>query len=247
MSAVAASIAAAESEVSSEYELLRSSRRKTLSIQVRDGQVVVRAPLRVSQAAIDAFVRSRSGWISKHRQRQQQELATLGVRIEQGGKVPWQGEMLGLHWQRGASSRVEPVGDHLQLTGFQVTLSHRIRRTEADVVSDQLKGWFIQQAERRLKPRTLELAQITGLQPTAVEIGNWRGRWGQCSSRGEVKLNWRLLQLAPQLQDYVIVHELCHLKHMNHGPQFHALLQHHCAEHPHLHTETQRYTPWLKW
>ncbi|GAA0687100.1 SprT family zinc-dependent metalloprotease [Marinobacterium maritimum] len=224
------------------YQLLRSARRKTLAIQVRDGQVVVRAPVRASSATIEAFIRSRAGWIREHQQRQLHAIDTLGIRLEQGGAVPWQGEMLRLDWQRGGASEVGQ-----DCSRFLVTLSHRIRRVEVDAVRDQLKRWFMQQSEMRLKTRIHELAGETGLMPSAVAIGSWRGRWGQCSSKGEVGLNWRLLQLTPALQDYVILHELCHLRHMNHGREFHALLRWHCPAHPRLHAEMQRYTPWLKW
>ncbi len=224
------------------YQLLRSARRKTLAIQVRDGEVRVRAPVRASQASIEAFVRSRADWIRRHQQRQRHEINTLGVRLAQGGMLPWQGEMQSLNWQRGAVSRVEHEPGQ-----FLVTLSHRIRRAEVDAVADQLKRWYLQQGEVLLGSRARVLAEHTGLLPEVVAIGSWRGRWGQCSSRGEVSLNWRLLQLPPELQDYVILHELCHLRHMNHGRQFHALLQRHCAAHPRLHAEIQRYTSWLKW
>ncbi len=224
------------------YQLLRSSRRKTMAIQVRDGQVVVRAPVRASRSVIEAFVRSRADWIRRHQQRQQDEIESLGVRLQQGGAVPWQGEMLGLSWRRGASSHVVQAEDR-----FLVTLSHRVRRAEADAVAEQLKRWYARQAEVRLTARAHQLSARTGLIPSEIGIGSWRARWGQCSSRGEVKLNWRLLHLSPVLQDYVILHELCHLRHMHHGAEFHALLQRCCPSHPRLHREMQRYTPWLKW
>lgn len=228
--------------MSTDYRLLRSSRRKTVSIQVKEGQVVVRAPERASVDAIDVFVRSRADWIAKHQRRQQHEMETLGVRLEQGGSLPWKGEMLSLQWQRGASGRVEQTPEALK-----VTLSHRVRRAEALAVAEQLKLWFRRQAGSRLVPRAHELAEQTGLMPARIDIGSWSGRWGQCSSLGEVKLNWRLLQLRPELQDYVILHELCHLRHMNHGPEFHALLRQHCQDHPQWRRDMQRYTAWLRW
>ncbi|MBA4502061.1 M48 family metallopeptidase [Marinobacterium marinum] len=225
-----------------DYQLLRSARRKTLAIQVRDGQVVVRAPISATRAAIEGFVQSKADWIGLHRQRQQREIEQLGVQVRQGGSVPWRGQMLELYWQRGEASGVRQTTD-----GFQVTLSSRVRRDECQVVTEQLQRWFQEQAEACLPARTQALAVRTGLQPSSTSIGSWRGRWGQCSRSGEVKLNWRLLQLAPALQDYVIVHELCHLRYMHHGPEFHELLQHHCPEHPRLNTEMRRFTPWLTW
>lgn len=224
------------------YQLLRSRRRNTLAIQVREGQVIVRAPIRVSQSSIDAFVRSRQAWIRQHLQRQQQAMDELGVRIEQGGCIPWQGQMLSLTWHRGHPGTVVLMDDEVH-----VQLSPRVRREEAEAVASSLKDWFRQQAQGRLTVRARELAALTGLVPASVDIGSWRARWGQCSSLGEVKLNWRLLQLRPVLQDYVILHELCHLRHMHHGAEFQRLLTRHCTEHIRLRSEMARYTPWLNW
>lgn len=225
-----------------EYQSLLSARRKTLSIQVRDGQVIVRAPERASQAVVEAFVQSRREWIHRHQQRQQNEIEALRICLHQGGAVPWNGEMLALNWKRGSASGVERgVGS------IHVTLSHRVRRNETDAVAEQLRRWFSSQAEELLIARTHEISARTGLVPTEIGIGNWRGRWGQCSSRGEVKLNWRLLHLPAELQDYVILHELCHLRYLNHGPSFHALMLQHCKEHRNLYRKMQRYTSWLRW
>ncbi|PSL13247.1 hypothetical protein CLV44_11385 [Marinobacterium halophilum] len=224
------------------YQLLRSPRRKTVSIQVKAGEVIVRAPTRAGLAMIDTFVQSRKTWIQRHLQRQQHELERLGVRIEQNGCVPWHGQMLPLVWRRGVSSSVECVAEQMH-----VALSSRVRRAEPEAVSALLKQWYRRQAEHHLPARAAVLSARTGLVPASVDVGSWRARWGQCSSRAEVTLNWRLLQLRPALQDYVILHELCHVRHMHHGPEFQRLLRHHCHEHPQLRREMTDYTHWLKW
>ncbi|MBV0932252.1 M48 family metallopeptidase [Marinobacterium weihaiense] len=228
--------------MSQAYRLLRSARRKTLAIQVREGEVIVRAPQRARRADIESFVHSRRDWILHHQACQQQAIQAIGVRIEQSGVIPWQGQLLPLFWQRDGTSQVL-----LQPARVDVHLSRRVRRPEPEAVADVLKRWFRDQARVRLLPRAEILAASTGLKPAQVEIGHWTGRWGQCSNRGEVKLNWRLLQLSPELQDYVILHELCHLKYMHHGPAFQRLLQRHCSDHPRLKREMAQYTLWLNW
>lgn len=228
--------------MSLDYRLVRSARRRTLSIQVRDGEVIVRAPSGASQRAIDRFLQHKRDWIEQHRHQQQRDLDQLGVRLQPGGCVPWQGQMLTLDWQRGTTSAVELHGQRLQLT-----LSARIRRDEIDAVRRHLQHWYRAQAECQLPQRTWQLAEQTGLRPARVGIGSWRSRWGQCSQAGEVLLNWRLLQLRPALQDYVILHELCHLRHLDHGPGFQRLLAQHCAAHPQWRREMRRYSHWLRW
>lgn len=224
------------------YELIRSRRRKTLGLRICDAQVEVRAPLGVSQSAIDRFVNSRREWIEHHLSRQREQVTQNRVHVGQGGRVPFNGEWLQLDWKRGARSEVHRLPERLQLT-----LSSRIRREENTAARDLLQQWFRAEAEALLIPRCRQLAADTGLVPSDIQIGNWRARWGQCTSNGAVGLNWRLLQLAPSLQDYVILHELCHLQHMNHGPAFHALLSHLRPAHIRLRAELAQYTVWLNW
>jgi predicted metal-dependent hydrolase len=177
-----------------------------------------------------------------HLQRQQHRLEQYEVRICQQGRVSVAGRWHQLSWHRGTNSGVQQWPDRLTLS-----LSPRIRRDEQTAVRDLLQRWFRNQASERLVVRCRQLAEATGLHPAEISIGSWRARWGQCSSRGEVGLNWRLLQLEPALQDYVILHELCHLQQMNHGPRFHALLLTHCPAHPRYRAELARYGSWLNW
>ncbi len=224
------------------YQLIRSRKRKTLGIRIRDAEIQVRAPTGVSRDEIDRFVLSRNDWINRHLSHQREQLSRYQIQISQGGRVMLDGRWLALEWQRAARNEVRQLPEQLKLT-----LSARVRREEREAVRALLQQWFRVEAEARLIPRCQELAQITGLIPASISIGSWRARWGQCSSKGEIGLNWRLLQLEPKLQDYVILHELCHLQQMNHGPRFHALLAHHCPAHIQLRAELAQYTVCLNW
>ena len=78
------------------------------------------------------------------------------------------------------------------------------------------------QAKRELPPRLAELAALHGFAYNRVFIKNNASNWGSCSAKGNINLNLRLVAVEPHLRDYVILHELCHLRHPNHGPGFHA-------------------------
>ena len=92
-------------------------------------------------------------------------------------------------------------------------------------------------AKATLPPRLEELARLHGFHYNKVFIKNNASNWGSCSSRGNINLNLRLAALPQELQDYVMLHELCHLKEMNHGPAFHALLESVCPDHRRLQKE----------
>ena len=83
-------------------------------------------------------------------------------------------------------------------------------------------------AHEQLPPRARELASKYGFRPVRIFIRNNRTNWGSCSSKGNINLNLHLMKVSPELRDYVILHELCHLRHLNHGPEFHALLNELC-------------------
>ena len=149
-----------------EYTLLRS-RRRTLAIEVsREGQVIVRAPLRCPQKDIDAFLERRRDWIAAAIARQKERAAA-----------------------------------HPPLTEAQI---------------ETLR----QQAKAYLPPRVAYWAQRMGLQPTAVKITAAQKRFGSCSSKGSLCFSLYLMQYPPEAIDAVVVHELCHLRHMNHSPAF---------------------------
>lgn len=96
-------------------------------------------------------------------------------------------------------------------------------------------------ARETLPPRLQELAALHGFKYNRVFIKNNLSNWGSCSSLGNINLNLRLVTLPSRLSDYVILHELCHLKYMNHGKQFHALLESVCPGHKDLAVELRQY------
>jgi predicted metal-dependent hydrolase len=75
-------------------------------------------------------------------------------------------------------------------------------------------------AEAELPARAGELAAIHDLSPSSIHVRNQRSRWGSCSARGRISLNWRLVQVPPEIRDYIILHELAHLRHLNHSRRF---------------------------
>ncbi|MDM7463197.1 M48 family metallopeptidase [Tepidimonas taiwanensis] len=83
---------------------------------------------------------------------------------------------------------------------------------------------LIEQARQRFAERVAHYAPLLGVAPARLRVSDARTRWGSASSRGTIALNWRLVCLPPALLDYVVVHELAHLREMNHGPAFWALV-----------------------
>ena len=202
-------------EISSRDERLRyhirpSHRRRTMAIQVRPGgEVRVMAPSAVSLSVLRRFVMEHFTWI----RRKQQELVRpfSANALQDGGVVPYLDEVLSLRLCLGTGSRSRVVRDHAGL---------RVHATDGTRVRTLLEGWYRRQARAHFTQRADHFAPLVGRRPASISIRGQRTRWGSCSARGAVSLNWRLLQAPARLLDYVVVHELCHLRHPNHSARF---------------------------
>lgn len=83
-----------------------------------------------------------------------------------------------------------------------------------------LRLWMIEKAQELIKPRTQELSREIGVSFNGIRIKDTKTRWGSCSSKGNLNFNFRLVMAPQEVMDYIIIHELCHLRHMNHSKDF---------------------------
>ena len=129
-------------------------------------------------------------------------------------------------------------------TGRLFTLVARRRKPRKAPVNARVES-LRAQAKKELPPRLAELAAQHGFKYNKVFIKNNISNWGSCRSLGNINLNLRLVELPSELQDYVMLHELCHLRYLNHGREFHALLESVCPGHRALARELRahRLTP----
>ena len=107
----------------------------------------------------------------------------------------------------------------------------RRRKKVMDAATAALVEELRRQAKAYLPGRLKELADCFGFQYNTLRIKHNSSNWGSCSSKGNINLNLNLMRVPQDLQDYVMLHELCHLKYLNHSPQFHALLESVCPGH----------------
>ena len=150
------------------YRLVRSSRR-TLGLEIRNGELIVRAPYRTTRGEIEALLREKEHWIRTH-------LAANRQRMESAAKIP-------------------------PLTREELT---ELAQRTADYI-----------------PGRAELyAERMGVRFHRITIRSQRTRWGSCSAKGNLNFNCLLMLTPPQVIDSVVVHELCHLKEMNHSERF---------------------------
>ena len=195
-----------------DVELRVTTRGKNIRLQVRhDGALRVVAPADAELARIEAFLASRRTWIASKRARKI-ALASWSPRL--GLREP------GVVWLDGRSIPVQPTDS----TGRSVA---RLRDGRLDVAGpiDQRSGaierWYRRTARDQMSTLVAQEAARLGLQYRSVAIRAQRTRWGSCASKTRsISLNWRLMLAPPDVQRYVVVHELCHLVEANHSKAF---------------------------
>ena len=164
------------------YTLVKSSRRKTVSVQIgAGGKMTVRCPYYMGKWIVDGFLKEKQDWIYKN------YLAAV---------------------QKAASDDFD--SDSRLPSG----------KPENPTLVNKHKKY----ARKIFEAKVAYFQQFTGGNYTSITIRDQKTRWGSCSGRGTLSFNWRLILAPPEILDYVVVHELCHLTHMNHSKEFWSLV-----------------------
>jgi predicted metal-dependent hydrolase len=227
------------------YVIRRSTRRGTVSVAVEpSGQVVLTAPAATTVERLDRVVRQKARWIVE-RVRRGGRLARPAVREFVSGETV-------LYLGRNYRLRVfetEHFGPaRLERGWLVVTVApHLGVQDRAREVRGRLVAWYRLRAEAQLCDRTEDWAAKLRVQPTDVLVRDPRRRWGSCDSAGTLRFSWRILQAAPRLIEYVIVHELTHLRHEQHTAAFWAALGRVIPDYDAHRAELKRVGPTLLW
>ncbi len=203
------------------YLLERRSRR-TVGLKITAEGLVVHAPRRIFEFQLNQILQEKSNWIlSKLKNREANQVE----------KIEWvDGEHL-LYLGQDIQLSISPNNPNKKLVFDENTLKMNALQANIHagsgkaVFSKQVIAWYKKQATQDFSRRLEILAAKLGVPTPPLTLSNAQSRWGSCNSRGEVRLSWRLLQAPPHIINYVICHELAHLKQMNHSPKFYAVLE----------------------
>lgn len=214
-----------------DYQVIRSQ-RKTLSLQVKQGVVIVRSPHFVDENYIDALVQDKSVWL-RNKIAEQASTESNYCDFSQGSRLFYLGQQVTLAINFGAKANTFLSSNSNNVQTLVVTLAvrnkHKLIQSHALAakVKKHLELHFKEQAQQLLSLKTNHFSEITGLTPTAIKIRQYRARWGSCNNRGELSFNYLMMMLPDDVIDYIVVHELCHLRHLNHSPLFWQLVAKH--------------------
>jgi predicted metal-dependent hydrolase len=176
------------------------------------GEVRLTVPRGASIGGGLAFAQRQQDWIAKEWQRLERNTAAWGS----GSELWFRGERVRLSVVPGPPS---PLNSPDPLS-FVELVDHRIPLLESTDVRSAVERFLRELAAAELPARLTELVADRQLPPVRVSVRNQRSRWGSCSSRGSIALNWRLIQMPSSVSDYIMLHELAHRRQPNHSPRF---------------------------
>jgi predicted metal-dependent hydrolase len=195
-----------------DYVLVRRRGRRGVGLKVDENGLTVSAPSTMPLTHIESLVRESERWVLRKVAEWRTRRATPIAWID-GTRLPLLGGALVLRLREGARARAARVADELRVTA---------RAGDAVAIRNAVVRWYKGAAADHLGSRVPELAAAAALPAPRVIVSSALSRWGSCNSRREVRLAWRLVKAPMPLVDYVICHELAHLRHMNHSSAFWA-------------------------
>ena len=190
--------------------------RASRSIKLRvneDGKVTVTAPPFISERQINKFVEENSGWLAEKLSHVRQKQQHLTAKRE---NLPFRGKNYRFRLA------ISPQKPRVILGKDVITV--QAPAEDDNIVRQTLEKWYKKQAKDYFETRVPLLADLVNHDIRRITIRSQRTRWGSCSSRQTISLNWRLILCSDWVSDYVIYHELAHLKHMNHSQAFWSLV-----------------------
>ena len=191
-------------------KIIRSHRRSMALVVTDTGELVVRAPMRLSYDKIHSFILEKEKWILT-KQKEIQNKKHINTDIITYNKIMFLGTKYNVEYINGIKK--------IELTDKSLLIPEEFKGNTA-----KLKLWFTKHAKKILLDRLEYWANIMQLDYASVSICNSKSKWGSCDSNRKIKLNLRLVMLPHKTIDYVLVHELAHILQMNHSKDFYKIV-----------------------
>jgi predicted metal-dependent hydrolase len=193
------------------YRLVRSNRR-TCALEVTpEGRLIVRAPKGLADRRIELLINRHSRWIEgKQRALTQRAPSLSGTGFQEGDRLPFLGEGYPLHYVEATEG----------MPAFRFDGQFLVSRREQPRARILFKEWCRLQARSLLREKAQSFSALAGVEIRNIRITDARKRWGSCGIKGTLNFTWRLIMAPSEIVDYVVVHELAHLKEQSHSKRF---------------------------
>ena len=194
-------------------EVIRTSRIKTADVRVEDGAVSIIVPKVLECERINQILNDKRQWIKNKIHLHREALPINAKDYVSGESFSYLGRNYRLKVSSGHFAPVKLIQGRLVVTAPNGS-------EQPHMIRNALVRWYRCRAEVKLQEKSKRYAAIIGVEPAGVGIKTFKSRWGSCSSKGKIDFNWKIIMAPNRIVDYVVVHELCHLKNHDHSPQF---------------------------
>lgn len=206
------------------YEIVRK-KKKNIAIHITpDGTVRVTSPEYIGDGYINDIVYKRADWILSRLKLVKDINKNMPDRIySRGDGIVFQG----MEYKLKVIEEVE-VNEGIRLKDgeFEVHVNAELDEEEREAhIKEFLKEWYRHEAFKVFKERTRFYSEILKLYPNNIRVKEQKSLWGSCSTKNNINFNWKLIMAPPAVLDYIVVHELCHLKHRDHSKNFWGLVE----------------------
>jgi predicted metal-dependent hydrolase len=215
------------------YTLKRSGYRRSIRLRIDDRGLTVNAPLRASEKWLHSVLLDKADWVVKQLDNWQAKKAQP-IFWAEGASIPFRGEQFILTLTPGTHGAKPTL--HGEVLHVPVGLD-----AESADVEKAVNQWYRDEALQVFMECAEYFAPMLQVAPSAIKLSSATTQWGSCTAHGVVRLNWQLVKMPLPLIDYVVVHELAHLKEMNHSPAFWRVVESVCPDYRQRRAELHRY------
>lgn len=221
------------------YSIRRSRRAKHVSFSIGEDGVHVVAPFSINESEVITIIEKNRKWILNKFERYRQWPTQIPAEREffSGEKLLFMGNSYPLNVldHTGGYTNVYLTDGEI-VVEIKANIPVEKRRAE---IRGKLEQWYISRAKEIITERIKVFSDKVGVKVNTVRFKNQKTRWGSCSQKGNLNFNWKLVMAPLLIVDYVVVHELCHLKQMNHSPEFWLLVENQISDY-------KKMRKWLK-
>lgn len=209
---------------------VEKSERKTISLTIeRNNDIIIKAPTEATDEKIKAFFNKKQIWIYTKLEEKKHHIAS----IDKKKFLEW--EWFYYFWRMYKLILVDNVEFKLRFYKNKFELNRQYLSLGKEVFIE----WYQNTFADRIKSRVKFLAKKYDLQPTKISVSDLKNRWGSCTKENKIQFHWKIMLAPISVIDYIIIHELCHIKEKNHSPKFWDLLARNMPDY-------EKYKEWLK-
>ena len=195
-------------------QIERTKRKKTISLQVKDKNLIIKAPKVVSKESLNELIQRKQNWIRERATMNFEEQNLRNREFIDNEKFVFRGKEYALSVIAGREETVK-IGE-----GLLVVTIIDDKPANREVIKTLLEGWYLRESIKFLKTRTIELAKKMNVQPSGMTVKNYISKWGSCTAHNKISYNWRIIMAPDYIIDYLIIHELSHITEPNHSKDF---------------------------